>query len=346
MTSGSSHIKIETFQRISDIDPIDWDRLSKDIPFQSHRWYQYGERVMNDCEPVYLLAYQDNLLIGRAALWKIHNEPLPQMPMPIMKALLAVMKKWPLLICKSPLSFASGIALADSTNRREFLSALSRSALETAREKKASFLIFDYLNTTDMRGLSGKFAGMTIPSPGMAMENRWKTLEEYLLAGGKKDRQHYKRTLREAERMGIKIERHSIVERVGEALNLIRNVEKHHGALPNPWARRMLENMEMVNGMFITATVDRRLVGCGLLLEDNCSQMASLLGLADNVPYAYFMLVYESLKIAIEHKIHSLRWGSGAYDIKQRLGFSAEDNNSFAFSTTNPILQNLIARLL
>jgi hypothetical protein len=58
------------------------------------------------------------------------------------------------------------------------------------------------------------------------------------------------------------------------------------------------------------------------------------------------MLVYESLKIAFEHEVRSLRWGSGAYDIKQRLGFSMEDNGSFAFSTTNPTLQNLIRRFI
>jgi hypothetical protein len=108
----------------------------------------------------------------------------------------------------------------------------------------------------------------------------------------------------------------------------------------------MLEKMEMVNGMFMTATIGKRLVGCGLLLEDSSSQMTCLLGLADNVPYTYLMLVYESLKIALEHKVRFLRWGSGAYDIKKRLGFSMEDNGALAFSISNPILQNFIRRFI
>lgn len=338
--------KIQVFRRIIDIDPVDWDNLNKNRPFQSHRWHQYGERVMNDCKPIYLLAYQNDALIGRAALWNIHNEPLPKMPLAAKKILLAAIKKWPLLICRSPLAFTSGIVLADNIDRKKVLAALSASALEIAKEQKTSFLVFDYLNTTDSHDLPENLAATTNPSAGTIMENRWESLEDYLSDGNKKDRQHYKRVQREAEKIGIQIERHSRVEQIDDALRLIRDVELDHGALPNPWARQMLENMEMVNGTFITASIGERLVGCGLLLEDNASQLTSLLGLAKDVPYTYFGLVYESLKIAFEHKVRFLRWGSGAYDIKQRLGFSLEDNGSLAFSAAYPPLQNLIRRLI
>jgi hypothetical protein len=50
-------------------------------------------------------------------------------------------------------------------------------------------------------------------------------------------------------------------------------------------------------------------------------------GLADKVPYAYFMLLYEAIQDAFENKIRTLRWGSGAYETKQRLGFDLEYNN-------------------
>ena len=178
------------------------------------------------------------------------------------------------------------------------------------------------------------------------MENRWSSLAEYLSDGNKKDRQHYKRTVREAENLNIRIERHSHVANIEEALRLIRNVERDHGALPNPWARRTLEQMKMVNGTYLTATISGTLVGCGLLLEDNASQTTSMLGLADDVPYAYFMLAYESLSAAFEHNVRFLRWGSGAYEVKERLGFSREDNGVLVFSATNLVLQSLFRRLL
>ena len=98
----------------------------------------------------------------------------------------------------------------------------------------------------------------------------------------------------------------------------------------------------MVSSSFLTARIDNQLVGCGLIFEDNDAQMTSMLGLAKDVPYVYFMLVYESLKMAMERKVRLLRWGSGAYDVKQRLGFSLEDNGSVVFAAVNPYLQKAI----
>ena len=114
----------------------------------------------------------------------------------------------------------------------------------------------------------------------------------------------------------------------------------------NPWARAMLENMEMASGVFLTATIGEKLVGCGLLLEDNAAQMTSILGLADDVPYVYFMLVYESLKIAFEHNVRWLRWGSGAYDVKERLGFSRENNGWVVVGAANPLFNRLLRSLI
>jgi predicted N-acyltransferase len=338
-------IEVRSFQRISDIDPIDWDKLSGERPFQSHRWYQYGERVMADCIPTYLLAYKNGILSARASLWLIRNEPLPEMPFLARQALTALLKRYPLLVCKSPLVFTGGIIVTDHEDQTELGSALSNAALSIARQQGASFLLFDYLTQVDAQNLFHSFKAMTLPNPGTIMENKWRSLDDYLAAGDKKDRQHYKRVMRESEKLGIKITRHTRVERIDDALSLIRSVERTHGALPNPWARAMLEQMEMVNGIFLTGTINDQLVGCGLLLEDNLAQTTSLLGLAEKIPYVYFMLVYESLRVAFEHNLRLLRWGSGAYDVKQRLGFSFEDNSSFAFTAANPNIQNLIRRL-
>jgi predicted N-acyltransferase len=339
------NFNIEVAHGIHEISAEAWDELSGGRPFQSHRWYRYGEQVMDDCQPFYALAYQGSRLVGRAALWRIRNEPLPQMPAPLRRMLLGLFRIWPLLICRSPLAFTQGIVLANGVDPQPILSALAFAALDLAKKQPCSFVLFDYLDTALSRNFPRNFLQSSNPNPGTVMENRWAGLDDYLAAGNKKDRQHYKRTMREAGRLNIRIERHSRVENIDEALNLIRRVERNHGALPNPWARRMLERMEMVDGIYLTAVMGETLAGCGLLLEDNASQMTSALGLADDAPYAYFMLVYESLGMAFEHKVRFLRWGSGAYDVKERLGFSREDNGAFAFSAANPILQNLLQRL-
>ena len=253
-----------------------------------------------------------------------------------------VLKRWPLLICRSPLSYTTGLILADERRRPEILSEFAKAALIAASQLGASFVIFDYLSKANTHNWPRHFSVISTLDPGMNMENQWASMDEYMASGRKKDRQHYKRVLREAEKLGIKIDRYLLAENIDDTLPLIRNVERGHGALPNPWARQMLEHMEMVNGSFLTATIDNQLVGCGLVMEDNDSQMTGMLGLAENIPYVYFMLVYESLNLAFEHKVHLLRWGSGAYDVKQRLGFSFEDNGSLAFTAVNPYLQRIL----
>jgi predicted N-acyltransferase len=231
------------------------------------------------------------------------------------------------------------LAFGDDSRRHDILAEFASTALHIAKNQQASFVIFDYLSKADIHDWPECFSAISDIDAGTKMENRWMSMNDYLDSGNKKDRQHYKRVLREAEKSGIKIDRHVCAENIDDALLLIRNVEQEHGALPNPWAQKMLEHMQMVSSSFLTARIDNRLVGCGLLFEDNDSQMTSMLGLAKDVPYVYFMLVYESLKMAFERKVRFLRWGSGAYDVKQRLGFSLEDNGSLVFTAVNPYLQ-------
>ena len=337
-----STLSIKTASSIHQINAELWNQPSRGQPFQSHRWYAFGEHVMSDCLPAYLLAYADGALIGRASLWLVRNEPVPKVLGPLRGLVMRMIKHRPLLICRSPLSQTAGIAIAEAAPRPEILASFVENALEIAKEHHASFIIFDYLSQTDAQDWPEQFMVVSSLEPGMAMENRWTSMDEYLASAHKKDRQHYKRVLREAARLGIKLERHTSAKKIDDMLELIRRVEHDHGAVPNPWVRPMLENMQMINGELLTAKIDNRLVGCGLLLEDNDAQMTSTLGLAEDVPYVYFMLVYESLRLAFEHRVRRLRWGSGAYDVKRRLGFSFEDNNSLAFAPVSPYWQKAL----
>jgi predicted N-acyltransferase len=337
-----SNLSVKTTSSIHEIDAKLWNQLSAGKPFQSYEWYAFGEQVMSDCQPIYLLAYDDDTLMARASLWLMRNEPVPKMLGRMRKAAAAVFKRWPLLICRSPLSYSTGLSFAENAKRKDILAEFANAALQIAKKQRASFIIFDYLSKSNTLNWPNCFSAMADLDPGTNMENCWASMDEYLASGNKKDRQHYKRVVREAEKLGIKIDRHLFAENIEDALPLIRNVEQEHGALPNPWARQMLKHMQMVNSSFLTARIDNQLVGCGLIFEDNDTQMTSMLGLAKNIPYVYFMLVYESLKMAFERKVHFLRWGSGAYDVKQRLGFSLEDNGSLVFTAVNPFVQKAL----
>jgi predicted N-acyltransferase len=337
-----SNLRVKTASSIHEIDAELWNQLSDGKPFQSYQWYVFGEQVMSDCQPIYLLAYEGEVLIARASLWLVRNEPVPKMLGQMRKPATTIFKRWPLLICRSPLSYTTGLMFADESRRQDILSEFTKTALCLARKQRASFIIFDYLSRASIYHWPECFSTMAGLDPGTKMESCWMSIDEYLASGNKKDRQHYKRVLREAEKLGIAMNRHRIAPNIDEALLLIRNVEEDHGALPNPWARPMLEHMQMVNSSFLTARIDKQLVGCGLIFEDNHAQMTSMLGLAKDIPYVYFMLVYESLKMAFERKVRLLRWGSGAYDVKQRLGFSFEDNGSLVFTAVHPFVRKAL----
>jgi len=302
-------------------------------PFQSHRWYAFGERVMADCPPTYFLAYAGDDLVARAAFWRIADEPLPDLP-PALRALAAsLFRRWPLFICRSPLANTTGLVLRDGTGRADILSALGEAAIAEAPfgddtgRRGASVALFDYLEEEELQGWPPAFRPVTVSDPGAILENRWQDLDDFLASGNKKDRQHYKRTLRKAQELGIRLTKHAHAPDVEAALALIRAVERRHGNMPNPWARGLLENLACVNGAWLEARMGERLVGGGLLFEDNGAQMTTALGLAEDAPYVYFLLVYSSLEAAFEKKMRWLRWGSGAYEVKRRLGFTLERNN-------------------
>lgn len=337
-------LHVKTFFSIKEIDPLSWDRLSGRMPFQSHRWYTFGERTLLDCPPVYLLVYDGDNLVARAALWLVRNEPLPKMPAWVKVIISALLQRWPLLICRSPLANTSGIILKDNSAQELILEALVKAAITEGKQRKACIVLFDFLTEDDMKAWPSNSYRLKMPSAGTILQNRWQSLDTFLAAGNKKDRQHYKRTMREAEKLGIQLTRHQAVPNIDAALALIRNVEERYSSSPNPWMRALLENIGVVNGTWLEAHIEERLVGCGLIVEDQSVQLTTGLGLADDIPYVYFLLIYASLEAAFARKVNWLRWGTGAYEVKQRLGFELEQNNNSVLFGVNP-LTRLIIRL-
>jgi hypothetical protein len=132
--------------------------------------------------------------------------------------------------------------------------------------------------------------------------------------------------------------------RISEALMLIRDVERRYGSAPNPWVAGMMEHLQLVGGTWLAAEIAGKLVGCELALQDNGAQVVTALGLADDAPHAYFALGYEDIRLAIETGAGALYWGSGAYDVKERLGFSLYPNNLVAFAGLGPA-PRMIARV-
>jgi hypothetical protein len=318
--------EIQITHSVEEIEKAEWNSLSNDLPFSSHAWYKFGERAMSGCPPTYLTVYKCSQPIARATFWLVPDEPLP-VPRPARPLLQAYIRRRPLFICRSPLSNSSGLALPESPLRESSLAAIIHAAHAEFKAQKGSLLLFDFIPGNCTHDWPPGYVPVAVSDPGMVMHLQENSFEAYLAAGNKKDRQHYRRSLRQAEGLGIRVTRRNHVTNTQEALLLIRNVEKKHGASPNPWIEGMFENLHLVESTWLEARQDGRLVGCGLLLYDQDAQLAAALGLADDVPYAYFQLVYASLQEAFSRQVRTLCWGSGAYEVKRRLGFSPETTN-------------------
>src|SRR5689334_1159062 len=113
----SDEFDFQIAHSVAEIDPESWDRLSAGRPFTSHQWYRYGEAVLADCKPIYLIVHQHGQPIARATFWRTANEPLPIQSAFLRHGLQSLFRHWPLLICQSPLCSISGLILPDTLLR-------------------------------------------------------------------------------------------------------------------------------------------------------------------------------------------------------------------------------------
>lgn len=340
-----SQLKVKKYNSIQEISPEAWDQIASGRGFQSHQWYAFGERVMADCPPTYLIAWEGGTPLAGAAFFKVKNEPLP-LPKVAREFMSSILKRRPLLVCRSPLADTSALLLPGAPQRDEILPLLAGAAQEEFKKQRCSFLVFDYLLTEQLKYPSWPpgYEAITVSEPGTYMPLEWESFEAYLEAGNKKDRQHYKRTLKETSDNGIVLSRHTSVPDVEASLKLINNVSIWHGSATNPWTRSLLENFSLTDGTWLELRKEGELVGCGAVLRDNKFQLTSSLGLEDDVPGGYFLLLYTALQEAFEHKIRLVRFGSGAYDVKRRLGLHLEDTNH-AMITMAGIMSRAAKRL-
>ena len=323
-----AELAVQTFKSISEIDPEIWNRVVSGRGFQSHSWYQFGEHVMAECQPTYLLALDGDTPIAGAALFRVHNEPLP-LPSIARRFMASVLKRRPLLVCRSPLADTSAMLLPGEPVRDEALEVLAKAAQQEFKRQRCSFLVFDFLLTEQLRypGWPPGCEPITVSEPGTYMPMEWDSFETYLKSRNKNERQYFKENLKLAETSGLSLTRHKDVPDVESALTLIQNVSIWNGSALSPWVRGLLTNFSMIDGTWLQIHKDGQLVGCAATMRDNRFQLTTALGLEDDVPGGYFFLLYAALQEAFEQNVRLVRFGSGAYDVKRMLGLHLEDTN-------------------
>lgn len=338
---------IQVVHSLDQVDQGAWDYLGQGRPFTNYRWYRFGETVLSDDTPVYIILSRGGEAMARGTFWLKRQEAVPIASKLIRRLFEMMFRRWPLSVCRSPLTSTSGLILPEPPLRDEALKTIAQIAQEEAQRHQASLVIFDYLerHQTEWAGWPDTFAPVTLPDPGTRLIIAWPNFESYLQHLRKSVRKDYNRHCNRAADLGIAINRHPAVTNLDEAMLLIRGVEKRHNSAPNPRVRAILENAAMVDAAWLTAKIADRMVGCGLLLGDGGTWFLALLGLDYNVQYVYFQLVYAAIRWAVEEGVQILRGGGGVYDMKQRLGFQLEQNNYVTFAAQSRGLRWLGRRL-
>lgn len=335
---------VQLVHSVGEVEQEAWDRLAGDRPFASYRWYRYGETVLADNTPIYIIISQGGEPVARGTFWLRGQEQLPVSSRVPRRLVEIALRRWPLLVCQTPLADASGLILPDSPLHNSALETIAQTAQDQAERHHASFLTFLYLAECEAKcaGWPNAFAAVQFPEPLTRLVIEWPDFESYLEHLSYSRRRNMKRHGKSAARLGIQTRHHPMVQpldsvTLDEALVLIRNVERHHEASPFPWARSMLENAWMVDTTWLAAEIDNRLVGCGLVLGDGEHRVMKLLGLDYEVQYAYFQIFYAAVRSAIENRTKTLWGGSGAYELKRHLGFRVESKHYVVFAGRGPL---------
>lgn len=344
----TASLDVQVVHGVAEIGQEAWDRMASDRPFSSYRWYCFGEKVISYAQPIYAILGWRGEPVARATFWLTGDELLPVEPAIVRRGLQAVLKHWPLLMCQAPLSSAasSGLILPEGPLRDVALATIVEVAEQLVHEHRASFFMFPYLTAAARQeGWPTRCLWTNMAEPGTRLAITWADLTGYLHHLSKKRRYNLRRMCRLADELGVEVKRYSQVMDVDEALRLHDSVNRRHGSATEPWMRAAFENAGMVDTVWLAAEVDGRLVGCELMLGDRGTWFVTGLGLDYSVPYVYYMLSYADIQYAIESGAHTLRWGSGAYDVKRRLGFEVEQTSWVAFGARARWLQRLGTRL-
>ncbi len=338
---------VKTASSIIAFPPEFWARLSDGRPFLSYDWYRYGETVLHDAEGVYIVLTREGEPVAGASFWFDYRENESYIPALLRAPLKAVLDRWPVMLCQSLLAPATGLILPEEPARREeALSSLIETAEAEARKRRASIIIFDRLAQPDLERKIWPegYTPIAFAKPGTALDLQpWDDFDTYIRAQRKSAYKDFRRHRNRAADLGIEVAIHDrIVTPLEEAMPLIMNIYNRHDEDFAPWEMRLIENAHAVDTIWLTAHIEDRLVGCGLLLGDQGAYTMDMLGLDEDVQYVYFQLIYAAIRGAIERGAHTIYGGREAYEIKERLGFEIQPNYHAMVKGRNALINRLL----
>lgn len=339
-SASATQLHIQATHSAKETDPEIWDKLGADISFASHRWQLFAEKTMTGCKPFILTVYDGSQAVARAILWKVPNEPLPISSW-VRPIIMKFLEHNPLLICRAAYANQTSFICADQNIRKNARNLIAEESNKIARKEGCSAVLFDFIAQEDANDWPKDYITFSMDDRGTKMSASWKSMAEYMASKSAKRRRHYKQTLRDAAEMNLEINVEKCAPNPKELIPLIRAVENRYGSPYNEWLEATLTHMEMVHGLLILVRQNGKTVGCGISLDDRGTQITTGLGIAPGLSNVYLVIIYKTLEVAFEKGLHTLRWGAGAYDLKQHLGFELENTNLIKANIIHPVLKIL-----
>ena len=127
--------EVQIVHAVAEIGEEAWEHLSRGRPFTSYRWYRFGEKAMAYATPCYVILSHYGEPVARATFWLTPRELIPVRSRLIRWLVGALIRRWPLLICQSPLTSSaatSGLTLPETPLREQALVTLAEVGRELA----------------------------------------------------------------------------------------------------------------------------------------------------------------------------------------------------------------------
>jgi predicted N-acyltransferase len=331
---------------IEEIASAEWDALCGTRPFVDHRWLQFVERVLVNRQPRYVVLRRAGQLQAAAVCSVERRFENPT----LQRRAGWVLRRLPCVRCGVPIASECGLVFRASGDATRLVPGLLHGVRRLAMREHALFTTVGHVSRTHTTWPLLEAAGCTQLSRwwNTILSIEWSSFEDYLASRPGHDRREISRMRRRAERDSITVDDQPVLPRELPGLwKLVKNVQRRHAA-PELYNADVLEHAVRMLGQDVHVLVARRsgdVIGCVVLIRDHDELLAKWVGLDYERTWntaTYYMLLVETVALAIKLGVRRLRLGATAYGTKQQFGVVTEERvNAIVAPAPLRLLANL-----
>jgi predicted N-acyltransferase len=338
--------ELAVLSTIEQIAPAEWNALSGGRAFLDHRWLQFVERVVLNYRPRYVVLRSADHLEAAAVCSVEHRFANPT----LQQRAGWVLRRLPCVRCSVPIASECGLIFRPGADEARLAPTLLDGVRRLAARERALFTTVRHLPRGSNTWQSLQRAGGAELSrwSNTSLSIEWSSFDDYVANRPGPDRRELARMRRRAEREGITIERPPIATLDLPLLwQLIENVQQRHAATESYVPDLLQRAASVLDGdlHLLVAHQSGQTIGCAALVRSENELLGKWLGLDYARTWnsaAYYMLLAESVALAIALGVRRLRLGASAYTTKQQFGVVPDERvNALLLPAPLRLLANL-----